>query len=57
MIVAVDSTPVAGFRDLDRAVAAHRAGDRVDLRVVRSGHGRVVHVTLLARPASFANCG
>ena len=57
VIVAVDSTPVAGFRDLDRAVAAHRAGDRVDLRVVRSGHGRVVHVTLLARPASFANCG
>jgi S1-C subfamily serine protease len=56
VIVAVGRTPVAGFRDLDRAIAAHRAGDRVDLHVVRSGKGRVVPVTLLPRPASFANC-
>jgi S1-C subfamily serine protease len=57
VIVAVGSTPVAGFRDLDRAIGAHRAGDRVDLHVTRSGKGRVVPVTLLPRPASFANCG
>ena len=57
VIVAVDATPVAGFRDLDRAVAAHVAGDRVDLHVVRNGHSRAVHVKLLPRPASFANCG
>jgi S1-C subfamily serine protease len=56
VIVAVGSTPVAGFRDLDRAIGAHRAGDRVDLHVVRSGKGRVVPVRLLPRPASFANC-
>jgi S1-C subfamily serine protease len=57
VIVAVGRTPVAGFRDLDRAIAAHHAGDRVELHVVRSGRGRVVPVTLLPRPASFANCG
>jgi S1-C subfamily serine protease len=57
VIVAVGRTPVAGFRDLDRAIAAHHAGDRVELHVVRSGRGRVVPVMLLPRPASFANCG
>jgi S1-C subfamily serine protease len=56
VIVAVGRTPVAGFRDLDRAIAAHRAGDHVDLHVVRNGKGRVVSGTLLPRPASFANC-
>ena len=57
MIVAVGATPVAGFRDLDRAIAGHRAGRRVDLHVVRRGSSHVVHVRLLPRPASFANCG
>jgi S1-C subfamily serine protease len=56
VIVAVGATPVAGFRDLDRGGAVNRAGDRVDLHVVRSGKRRVVPVQLLARPASFANC-
>ena len=57
IIVAVGSTPVAGFRDLDRAVAAHRAGDRVVLHVVRRDGRHVVTVRLLARPASFTDCG
>jgi S1-C subfamily serine protease len=57
VIVAVGNIPVAGFRDLDRAVAAYHAGDRIDLHVVRSGHGRVVHAELLPRPAGSANCG
>jgi S1-C subfamily serine protease len=57
VIVAVGHTPVAGYRDLDRAIGAHRAGDRVDLHIVRSGKRRVVPVRLLPRPASFANCG
>jgi S1-C subfamily serine protease len=57
VIVAVGSTPVEGFRDLDRAIAAHRAGQRVDLHIVRAGSRRVVHVRLLPRPASFAGCG
>ena len=56
VIVAVDSTPVAGFRDLDRAIAAHLAGQRVELHVVRNGGKKVVPVRLLARPASFATC-
>ena len=49
-------TPVAGFRDLDRAIAAHLAGERVDLHVVRNGHRKVVSVRLLRRTASFATC-
>ena len=57
IIVAVGKTPVAGFRDLDRAIAAHRAGERVDLHIVRGGDDKVVQVRLLPRPASFANCG
>jgi S1-C subfamily serine protease len=57
VIVAVGSTRVEGFRDLDRAIAAHRAGQGVDLHIVRSGSTRVVHVRLLPRPASFAGCG
>ena len=57
MIVAVGSTPVAGFRDLDRAIAAHHSGERVDLHIVRGGRRKVVPVHLLPRPASFANCG
>ena len=56
IIVAVDTTPVAGFRDLDRAIAAHRSGEQVDLHIVRGGDDKVVRVRLLPRPASFANC-
>ncbi len=56
IIVAVGATPVAGYRDLDRAVGAHRAGDRVALHVVRRDGKHVVTVRLQARPASFANC-
>ena len=56
IIVAVDKTPVAGFRDLDRAIAAHRAGEQVDLHIVRGGDDKVVQVRLLPRPPSFANC-
>ncbi|MDX6630353.1 MAG: putative serine protease PepD [Gaiellales bacterium] len=57
VIVAVGSTPVQGFRDLDRAIAAHRAGQSVELHIVRQGGNRVVPVRLLPRPASFAGCG
>ncbi len=57
VIVAVGSTPVAGYRDLDRAIAAHRAGQTVDLHIVRHGNARVVPVRLLPRPATFAGCG
>jgi S1-C subfamily serine protease len=56
VVVAVGSTPVAGFRDLDRAIAAHRAGQTVEVRLVRHGSTHVVHVRLLPRPASFAGC-
>ena len=56
VIVAVGSAPVAGFRDLDRAIAGHRAGESVDLHVVRGGDRKSVTVHLLPRPASFANC-
>jgi S1-C subfamily serine protease len=56
VIVAVGATPVAGFRDLDRAIAGHRAGQAVDLHVMRHGNSRVVRARLLARPASFAGC-
>lgn len=57
VIVAVGATPVTGFRDLDRAIAAHRAGQDVDLHVVRHGGSHVIRVRLLPRPASFAGCG
>ncbi|HEY3612710.1 MAG TPA: trypsin-like peptidase domain-containing protein [Gaiellales bacterium] len=57
VITAVGHTAVAGFRDLDRAIGAHRAGDQVDLHVMRSNKARIVPVKLLPRPASFANCG
>jgi S1-C subfamily serine protease len=56
VIVAVGATAVDGFRDLDRAIAARRAGQRVDLHIVREGDRKVVPVRLLPRPASFANC-
>jgi S1-C subfamily serine protease len=56
VIVAVGATPVAGFRDLDRAIAGHRAGERIELHIVREGDAKVVPVRLLPRPASFANC-
>ena len=56
VIVAVGAIPVAGYRDLDRAVAAHRAGDRVVLRVVRRDGKHSITVRLRPRPASFANC-
>ncbi len=56
VIVAVGKTPVDGFRDLDRAIASHRSGDRVELRIVRGGDRRTLAVKLLPRPASFANC-
>jgi S1-C subfamily serine protease len=56
IIVAVGATPVAGFRDLDRAIASHRSGEGVDLHVVRGGDDKIVRVRLLPRPASFANC-
>ena len=56
IIVAVGKTPVAGFRDLDRAIGAHRAGDAVALHIVRGGDDKVVQVRLLPRPPSFANC-
>ena len=56
VIVAVGATPVAGFRDLDRAIAGHRAGESVDLHVVRGGDRKSVTVHLLPRPASFSNC-
>jgi 2-alkenal reductase len=57
VIVAVGSTPVAGFRDLDRAIARHRAGQSVDLHIVRHGDARVVQVQLLPRPARVTGCG
>ncbi|HET6174815.1 MAG TPA: trypsin-like peptidase domain-containing protein [Gaiellales bacterium] len=57
VIVGVGSRPVMGFRDLDRAIAAHRAGQSVELHVVRKGSKRVIPVRLLPRPASFAGCG
>ncbi len=56
VIVAVGKTPVAGFRDLDRAIGARHSGERVDLHIVRSGDRKVLRVELLPRPASFANC-
>ena len=56
VIVAVGAIPVAGYRDLDRAVAAHRAGDRVVLRVVRRDGKHSIAVRLRPRPSSFANC-
>jgi S1-C subfamily serine protease len=57
IILAVGKTPVAGFRDLDRAIAAHLAGEQVDLHIVRGRDDKFVKVRLLPRPASFADCG
>jgi S1-C subfamily serine protease len=57
VIVAVGATPVTGFRDLDRAIAAHRAGQTVELHIVRRGGSHVIPVRLLSRPASYAGCG
>ena len=56
IVVGVGTTPVRSFRDLDRAITAHRAGERVDLHVVRHGGKHVVRVRLLPRPATFAGC-
>jgi S1-C subfamily serine protease len=56
VVVAVGTTPVRSFRDLDRAITTHRAGERVDLHVVRHGSNHVVRVRLLPRPATFAGC-
>ena len=55
IIVAVGATPVAGFRDLDRAIAGHRAGETVDLHVVRHGRRHAsCRRACWPRPASFA---
>jgi serine protease Do len=56
VIVAVGSVPVAGFRDLDRAIAGLRSGETVELHIVRAGDSKSLTVHLLPRPASFANC-
>jgi S1-C subfamily serine protease len=57
VIVAVGSAPIAGFRDLDRAIAGLRSGETVELHIVRAGDSKSLTVHLLPRPASFANCG
>lgn len=50
VIVAVDGTAIASASDLQAAIAAHKPGDSVTLKVSRSGSERSVTVTLGTRP-------
>lgn len=49
-ITAVDDKPVANFDDLRKAVAAHRAGDKLAVKIQRDGKDQTVNVTLGAEP-------
>jgi putative serine protease PepD len=51
VIVAVDGHAIHSAADLASAVAAHKPGDRITLRVVRNGAGRDVTITLGNLPA------
>jgi S1-C subfamily serine protease len=53
VIVSVAGHRVAGSDSLAQAVAAHKPGQTVAVRVVRRGHQHVVRVTLGARPGRF----
>ena len=49
VILSVDGKSVTTAEQLQAAIAAHKPGDKVTLRVSRSGHVRTVSVTLGAR--------
>jgi S1-C subfamily serine protease len=51
-IVALDGRPVTTSAQIAEAVARHRPGDRIALRVVRGGHTRNVTVTVGTAPAA-----
>jgi putative serine protease PepD len=49
VVLAVDGKTVKSSDQLRAAIAAHEPGDKVTLRISRSGHDRTVGVTLGAR--------
>jgi putative serine protease PepD len=51
-IVALDGRPIHTAPQLADAVAQHKPGDRISLRVVRGGQARTVQVTLGSTPQS-----
>ncbi len=52
VIIRIGKTPIASAQDVSRAVALHRAGEKVPFTVLRAGTTRrVVQVTLAERPA------
>jgi S1-C subfamily serine protease len=52
LIIRIGDTPIASAQDVSRAVALHRAGEKVPFIVLRDGKTRrVVQVTLAERPA------
>ena len=54
VIVGVDGAPVSGPADLVARLAPHRAGDRVTIRWIRSGHAESAEVVMRPRPYESA---
>jgi S1-C subfamily serine protease len=52
IIVAVDGEPISSTGELRDAIAAHKPGDKIKLRIYRDAKARTVTVTLGKRPAS-----
>jgi uncharacterized protein YndB with AHSA1/START domain/uncharacterized damage-inducible protein DinB len=50
VIVAIDGQETSGFRELNAALRAHRAGDVVDVELVRGQERETVQMTLGERP-------
>ncbi len=49
ILVALDGRPLAGLRDLSKALAAHEPGDHVTVTVLRDGKRLALETTLAAR--------
>ena len=52
VITEVDGKQITQFTDLYNAIAAHKAGDQLQLTIMRDGQTSTVTVTLADRPAS-----
>ena len=52
-IVMADGKEVKTFKDLTKALATHKPGDKVDFKVMRDGKEQTLSVTLGERPRAF----
>lgn len=50
IILSFDGQPVENQQDLNRLVAQHPIGDKVELEILRNGQRMTLEVTLTQRP-------